>query len=303
MLTVLSLHRISPDFDFFWNPMKPHTFEQLLQYLQKNYQVISFSDLPEVQKKQHHVKPYVILSFDDGYYDFYEYALPLLIKYKMPANHNIVNECASNNMIIWTQRLNTIFDFCRTNNLPLSFEKDGELFNRTDYNDNWMHFYLAVYKWMLTLTLSERQKLLIKQEQLLSLSASVKMMNWQQVAECAANDIEIGSHTFSHDVISTITSSEILNKEIVASVKQIEEKLNRKINILALPNGEGNEAIAKYMKDAGINYLLYVGEKLNEIKKLNGTMDSIYRINLVEEPRPAMILRTEMFHAKMKNYV
>ncbi len=303
MLTVLSLHRVSPELDFFWNPMKPDTFERLLQYLQKHYHVISFNDLQEIQKKQRHTKPYVILSFDDGYYDFYEYALPLLVQYKMPANHNIVNECAENNRVIWTQRLNTIFNFCRTSNLPLSFEKDGQLFNKTGDNNNWMQFYLAVYKWMLTLTLGERQALLAKQEQSLSLSASVKMMNWQQIAECANNGIEIGSHSFSHDVISTITNDDVLYKEIVTSVKQLEEKLNKKINILALPNGEGNAAIAKYLDQAGINYLLYVGEKLNAMKKLNGTMDSIYRINLVEESVPAMMLRTEMFHAKMKNYV
>ncbi len=128
-------------------------------------------------------------------------------------------------------------------------------------------------------------------------------MNWQQIADCAANGVEIGSHTFSHDVLSTITDESILYKEIVYSVREMEEQLKRPVNILALPNGEGNSMLAKPLAEAGIKYVLNVEDKLNDLRQLNASPQNLNRINLVEEPLPAMILRTEMFHAKMKKYV
>ena len=302
-VTVLSLHRISPENDFFWNPMKPDTFRSLLIYLKKNYHVIRFNDIPDILKKGAPSKPYAVISFDDGYYDFYEYAMPLLLQYKLPANHNIVNACAENNTVIWTQRLNFIFDHCRKNNTALAFESTDQHFTLDNFNGNWMSYYLAVYKWMLTLPLAQRVGLIASHEQLLSLAPAVKMMNWQQVAECAANGIEIGSHTYSHDVLSTITDEAVLHKEIVQSTLEIQQKINKKINILALPNGEGHEGLATLLTGGDIEYVLYVGEKVNAITQLNSPLKSIYRINLVEENYAAMALRTELFHEKMKKYV
>ncbi|MEO6488859.1 MAG: hypothetical protein ABIO04_02875, partial [Ferruginibacter sp.] len=47
-LTVLSLHRVSPETDYFWDPIKPNTFELLLKYLRKYYTIISFSDIDSI---------------------------------------------------------------------------------------------------------------------------------------------------------------------------------------------------------------------------------------------------------------
>lgn len=301
-LTVLSLHRVSPETNYFWNPMKPSTFENLLKYLQQHYQVISINDIPGI-KKSKKSKPFAVLSFDDGYYDFYEYALPLLKKYKLPSNHNIVNECAENNRVIWTQRLNFIFDHCMQNQLPVLFEYEEQHFALSDFNNNWMQCYLAVYKWMLKQPVNVRTGLLMKQEAKFSISPAVKMMNWDQVAECAACGVEIGSHTYSHDVISTITDEQVLHKEIVQSAIELGNKINRKINILALPNGEGNERLTKPLANAGIDYLLFVEDKINDLRKIGTGIMPVYRINLVEESFPAMILRTELFHSKIKRYV
>ena len=70
LLTVLSLHRISEERNSFWNPIHPKTFDQLLGYVKKNYRVIGFNEL-ENENHSKSNKPLLILSFDDGYYDFY----------------------------------------------------------------------------------------------------------------------------------------------------------------------------------------------------------------------------------------
>lgn len=304
-ITVLSLHRISDKEDFFWGPVKPKSFDHLLQYLIRHYNIIAFRDIPGIKKTNASKKPFLILSFDDGYYDFYEYALPLLVKYKLPSNHNIVNACANENHIIWTQRLNTIFTHCRDHKIgSLSFDHDQAVFNLATFKNDWMRFYLSVYNLFLVLPLKKRLEIITQKENLFSVTTLDRMMNWKEIIECADNNVEIGSHTYNHDVLSTIHDTAVLQHEIADSKSEIETKLNRKINILALPNGQGNQHIHGIAEKAGIEHVLYVGEKINDLSKYaNGhAVHDTYRVNIVEETMPEMILRTELFHAKIKRY-
>ncbi len=301
-LTVLSLHRISNDRDFFWQPITPATFNTLLQYLVQYYTIISFSEISTTKK---YSKPPLILSFDDGYYDFYEHALPLLIKYNLPSNHNIVNACATNNHIIWTQRLNNLFNHCRDNKLTsLVFSENDNLLSLESFAGNWMKFYLKLYNLLLRIPLDQRMAIIDEKEKLLSITTKVKMMNWNEIVECANNKVEIGCHTYNHDVLSTIHDSSILYHEIVASTIEIEKRLGKKINILSLPNGQGNELVHQMAAKAGINHVLYVEDKVNKLDKYtnaNKVLDT-YRINVVEESNAEMILRVELFHSKFRSY-
>lgn len=303
MVTVLNIHRVSPEKDFFWNPLHPKSFDLLLQYVSKYYTVVNFSDLGN-NISGVKSKPYLILSFDDGYYDFYEFALPLLQKYNLPANHNIVNTCTNNNEVIWTQRLNYIFNNCRQQNRKLSFLISEENFALENFKGDYLRFYLQVYRKFLSIPWAERIKLLEDKEQQLSVKAAVKMMDWKNIIECSKNHIEIGTHTYSHDVLSTITDMEILRKEIHESKIEIENMIGENVTVLALPNGEGHKDLNIVAAESNLNFVLHVGEKLNPINKLTEkSIKDFFRVNIVEESYAEMILRTELFHSNLKKYV
>ena len=301
-ITVLSLHKISCERNYFWNPISPSTFEKLLQYITRYYSVISFSDIASIQKKPA-PKPYAILSFDDGYFDFYEYALPLLKKYNLPCNHNIVNECASNNEIIWTERLNSIFNYCKGQGENLCFTITGKEISIEGFNWNWMKFYLNIYNLLLNIPKAERLQVLLEQEEKFKIRPRCTMMNWKQINECAQNLVEIGCHTYSHDSLSTITDEKVLQEEIIYSINEIENKLGKKITILALPNGESNPDITKVLSSSNLKYLLFTGDKINKlVVPGDNQINNIYRINMVEESYAEMVLRMELFHTKMRKY-
>jgi peptidoglycan/xylan/chitin deacetylase (PgdA/CDA1 family) len=129
------------------------------------------------------------------------------------------------------------------------------------------------------------------------------MMNWEQILECSKNLVEIGCHTYSHDVLSSIDDLDTLRKEILESAKEIESKINKKIDILALPNGQGNEKIKQIISESGMKYVLSVEDKINKISELgNPSNHNIFRINMVEESSAEMILRIELFHSKIRKY-
>ena len=132
-ITVLSLHRISEERDFFFNPIKPSTFVKLLEYCCKYYEITTFEDVHKPSAKAK-----LILSFDDGYYDFIEFAMPIMKKMGIPSNHNIVNSCANSNEVIWTQKLNDVFNFMKINDIT----NDNIIKTTSTFQGNWMQYYL-----------------------------------------------------------------------------------------------------------------------------------------------------------------
>src|SRR5271168_636805 len=98
-VTILCLHRISNEFSLAFPSISINDFKLLLEYLSKHYEVVQLKGLPKIKSS----KPALVLSFDDGFLDFYENALPLLQQFNLPCNLNVVINCLDNNFQIWTQ--------------------------------------------------------------------------------------------------------------------------------------------------------------------------------------------------------
>ncbi|CAM2969383.1 polysaccharide deacetylase family protein [Acinetobacter celticus] len=79
---LVMLHQITPDIPASGMNMPPEKFEKLLQYLVKKQTIFCFvSEVDEFHDK----KNIVALTFDDGFFDNYQYAYPLLKKYNAKA--------------------------------------------------------------------------------------------------------------------------------------------------------------------------------------------------------------------------
>ncbi len=64
------------------------TFERHIEFLKKYFSVVPVSEVSSEAKSRSftsHDKPRCVLTFDDGWYDFYEYAFPILKTYQIPA--------------------------------------------------------------------------------------------------------------------------------------------------------------------------------------------------------------------------
>lgn len=292
-VTVLNLHRISEDRDLFYNPIKPETFFKIVEYCCKHYTIISFEQI-----NQRSVKPKLILSFDDGYYDFIECALPYLIKKGLPSNHNVVNDCINNNTPIWTQRLNDLFSKLKA----LSITNDPIIATYSKFNGNWIQYYMPFFHYLLTIERLQRNEILNSLLTEYKINSSARMMNWDDLKYCADHGVEIGSHSYNHDSLATIKHNAGYEEEIAHSITEINEKINKLVQVFAFPNGQYNNQVVEYLNKLNVKYILIVDDKINRIQ-FSASTNIVSRIALNDAGFYENVLRMELFHSQMKKLI
>lgn len=88
-LLILAYHGISQEDEHLWNPqlfMRPDHFRQRMEILKRsNYNVLPLVDALERVRADDLPERSVVLTFDDGFYNFYRHAYPILKDHDFPA--------------------------------------------------------------------------------------------------------------------------------------------------------------------------------------------------------------------------
>lgn len=261
LVTILCLHRVSDEESITFPPFKIKDFEKLLKYIDKHYQVVTIEMLSTVKGS----KPALIMSFDDGFLDFFENALPLLKKYGMPCNLNVVANCLDNNFQIWTQRQNNLVQEIFLRKHICTFEIDNKKLLIDNFvPKNIIQKNLELFHFLFSKDEIFVDQFLMDYENKMPFQIPVTpMMNWENLNDALNNyEIELGSHSSSHITLSNIRNKEKLITEIKDSKFQIESRTGRKVELFAFPNGNYNDEVLEQCRLAGYKHVLTVDEQL-----------------------------------------
>lgn len=259
-IIVLCFHRVSDEFSPAYPPIPVKVFDKICRFLSANYNIIH----PHAVFEPRHTKTQALLvTFDDAYLDFYENALPILKKYKIPVIQHVITKCAESGQPFWTQRLNKVLDNYFINKEQLIFSPlniDKKLKNKRDTEQT----ALSIYKYLLAK--NDRETFLIELENNLSVRVKhTKMMTWSHLKEAMNHDIIIGSHTHSHNNLKELTSKEVTqelstSKDLILMNVPVQEKL-----FLSYPNGEYSSEVMNIAKNLDYNMAFTtVEEKFDE---------------------------------------
>ena len=246
--------------------VKSKIFEAHLTFLKKHFKIISLSELftypppPPLKKEEKKQKPWCILTFDDGWYDFYEYAFPLLKEFQAPATVFLPTDFIGTNKWFWTDRLAEIFLQKHKITPPIPPLVKGGLREVIEKLENLKGSLESRLERAIEILKAYREEEIEEILSALSVRRNIDQalpnrafLSWEELREMAQSGlISFGSHTATHRILTTLKDEEIWDELTRSKKKLIAEKVVDSSFIpFSYPNGNYNEKIAKMVKEAG----------------------------------------------------
>ena len=232
----------------------PIKFEQQMRYLKKNYEILRFEEEWD--------RDGVVITFDDGYLDNFQYALPVLEELEIPATIFVSTGTLENNRELWWDELERLIldDENNLDFISIQDEKYGCKWN-TDTYELKLNCYYAIHYIMKNFadvnTRNEWFEQLRKQRKTDGHARNThRALTRQSCMELAESKyITIGAHTVSHSSLARMNVEE-QRFEIVSSKEYLESLLNQKIETFSYPFGakcaDFDEETIQICKAAGI---------------------------------------------------
>ncbi len=250
---ILAFHKVSPYMDPLGLSIMPEVFEQQMAFLKGYGQVVSLKDMLARLQKPPLGGNIIAMTFDDGYQDNYIDAFPILKRYGLPATIFVTVEAVEKGWLYWDTLDRSVME-CRQDVVNLSPWGLGEMpvgSARDKYR-----------------TLQKLHAILKRADHLVTKeiighitaggggadSSGRHMLTWDEMREMQKSGlIEIGSHSFSHPILTRVDKATAL-QEVRESKRFIEEKLGEPVETFSYPNGcqgDFDEAIVSMLKDCG----------------------------------------------------
>ncbi|QHT65783.1 polysaccharide deacetylase family protein [Rhodocytophaga rosea] len=223
------------------------------------------------------LKPFIVISFDDGYVDNYLEAKPLLEKYELPATFFISNKHIGTTKAFWWDEL--AYLLLQVKSLPATLSihlnkeliiynlKDDAVLTEEKFQKHrlWNYtltpptrraaLYISLWKLLSPLPYEEQQDFLEElkrwagtQQQI---DANYFSMSERQLTDLADCELfTVGGHTVSHLALSH-HAVEIQHQEIAHNKQYLEAATGEEIDTFAYPSGNFNETTVNILKQQG----------------------------------------------------
>jgi peptidoglycan/xylan/chitin deacetylase (PgdA/CDA1 family) len=260
---ILMYHRILPSDQA--NPrvqpgmyVDPETFEMHIRYLKQYFQVVSFSEkfsIIKTAKNSQSTHPACILTFDDGWRDFYEFAYPVLKRNQVPATVFLPTGYVGTTNWFWTDRLAWLLTDAipparpekpgnpkleRIAGIHGAYEErlEAAIHLLKDRNDQEIEEVIAALKERVGIGAAPHQRV---------------FLNWEEVREMRGSGlVSFGSHTHNHRILVHLEEGDV-REELALSKKILlrEGVVDPSFIPFCYPNGNSNQRIACMVREAG----------------------------------------------------
>lgn len=262
------------------------TFRQHCELLCKNYDVVSLETAMHFLDGEREVsRPLAVITFDDGYLDFYEEAFPILNEFGLPATVFLPTDFIGQKTPLAHDRIYWLMKQAFEKSVPIkeAFIRAGiskELAEKFDGQKD----ILKLTGLIVFLPNNLREKLIFEMEKELdnhfeNYPPEYQLLTWEMVREMSRKGISFGGHTANHVVLPLEDFSQ-MEAEIVTSKQNLETQLGNKVCSFAYPNGEYNARIKELVAQAGYKIAVTTEKRIN---KIGADLLTLGRVSLCEE--------------------
>lgn len=256
---ILMYHRIEYlNDDYNMQAVTPVNFDRHMRFLKDHYKILRL-DSPMESWFKDQPDNAVIITFDDGYYDFLHNAVPVLEKYDIPATVFVATGNINSKYENWTDSiLRAVFsDVRQRDNYTFETEYCSAKFSTGNWEEKY-RLYQLVRKLFSVSSADKRRKY---EDQLLEWAGldrkgrqSRRIMTTGELQEVSTRKgISIGAHTVTHCSLKHQKVPE-QQYEIRESKRILEEITGQDVKLFAYPFGtkdDYSDTTVKLLKDIG----------------------------------------------------
>jgi peptidoglycan/xylan/chitin deacetylase (PgdA/CDA1 family) len=247
-LPVLTFHRVASvdaryAFDEDVVSANAAEFERQLAILRDHFTPITSMDVARMLDGGQLPNNPVLVTFDDGYLDNFEVALPLLKRYGVKATFFIATDYITDRRIFWWDRIAFTVKASARHKLVLRYPHPIVLdVSIAAWRKAAIKTLLKMVKTTYELDLDRFLDEITRAAEV-SWNADVErelangmLMTWDQVRALRAAGMDVQSHTRTHRVLQTLSPERVL-AELVGSRSELERELDDRVTAVSYPVG------------------------------------------------------------------
>jgi peptidoglycan/xylan/chitin deacetylase (PgdA/CDA1 family) len=260
--------------------VRPSTFRRHLEYLGRYCHVIQLDELAQrLAAGQPVAERTVAITFDDGWYDNYTNAWPLLKQLGLPATVFVATSYIGTDRIFWTDAAGLIVKHLHSQHLLSTSEPQIQSDERIDRKTllKIKDLYRQLGSLPLPTALNRFVEFLGELEphhrndlvqnihsSLETANASVprSFLSWEEVSELSAAGMTIGNHSHSHFLLSDLSTASVA-EDIAASYQAFEQHHLPCSQVFCYPAGAYSELTQQVLAERGVSFALTTSKTSN----------------------------------------
>jgi peptidoglycan/xylan/chitin deacetylase (PgdA/CDA1 family) len=232
------------------------TFEHHLKFYKKHFNVISLDDY--YQGKFSNDQFNICLTFDDGFANNYNYVLPLLQKYQLPATFFVTAIRAAGYDILWNDFLGIISKYG-----PAKIIYRDECYYKGEHNKYISkECGVSLVEILRSVGFDEKAEMMKLLYPVVPFKSDKEQEDfWLQMTESQIRELSksplvtIGSHGYFHNDLSRI-NTRYAGKELSFSKQYLESIIEKPVTSFAFPYGAYTPEVVALAKKGGYSQLL-----------------------------------------------
>ena len=237
----------------------PETFDAHIRFLKMHFRIVPIRELTFATNRNGGNRPLCVLTFDDGWIDFYENAYPVLKMHAVPTTVFLATDFIESGRRMWPDRVSRLYQERNVSQAKRARQGDSSnpIVNRLEDLKG------------TTRQQSETAIGLLKNHRLDWIERVISelsdrwdcedraqyrdFLSWHEVREMQSSGlVSFGSHTVRHQILTTLSSEEI-ERELVESRNALirEGVADPSCIPFCFPNGDYDDKIVRMVENAG----------------------------------------------------
>lgn len=234
--------------------VEPDTFSMHLREAKKYFDVLDFSEWLRLKRTGEHLpKRACVITFDDGWYDNVEFALPIIKQEQVPITLFTVVEKIGTDFQFWPNLISALLASNASSAMqshPLFAHTLAQL-PATDNTGNREYMAAVIHQLKQSSDSAIFEALdAVNWRSHLAFALPRGLMNWTDVhAMQSSGLVSIGSHTCNHKRLNASLTASDLHHEVVESKQLLANRVENPVDIFCFPNGDYNPTALKSVTD------------------------------------------------------